>query len=188
MIASAPDSHSPVLGSAPPVEKEKAVIEARNSSFKNMAPFTKTIINRSAALYVPAGTSLLAVATKYKVKLSRLLEWNDLKKDGILEKDQFIFLEKKQNAAEIDFCFAQEGESLHDISQKYGVWIKNILEYNSLSSSSALTPGTRIYLKPGVATVQGKSNEPRGDLSGAIYNAVPKDGLFSETQNVTWAR
>ncbi|MEP6594709.1 MAG: glucosaminidase domain-containing protein, partial [Ginsengibacter sp.] len=55
----------------------------------------KLNINGCTAISAQKGTSLLAIATENNIKLSKLLEYNDLEKDGLLEKDQFIFLEKK---------------------------------------------------------------------------------------------
>jgi hypothetical protein len=53
---------------------------------------TKLTINGCRALFVPKGTSLLAIASQNNINLTRLLEINDLEKDGLLEKDHFVFL------------------------------------------------------------------------------------------------
>src|ERR1019366_3962912 len=50
------------------------------------------IINGSKALFVTKGTSLLAIASQNNINLNRLMEINDLQKDGLLDKDQYIFL------------------------------------------------------------------------------------------------
>lgn len=164
IAASAKQSTPVVMG---PPKKDPGNSEA-NSEYAPVIvaePFSRRTINRSEALFAPKGTSLLAIAIKYKVKLSKLLEWNDLEKDGLLQQDQFIFLSKKQPAGEVDYCYSQEGESLYDISQRQGVWLKNILEFNPVSSPSALKPGTKIYLKPRVATAikDGGKNSVNGE-------------------------
>ena len=66
------------------------------SETASVAPVSLTI-NGSKALYVPKGTSLLAVAVEHHINLEKLLNINDLTTDGLLSKDQYIFLEKKQN-------------------------------------------------------------------------------------------
>jgi len=86
--------------------EEKEITDVLNSEGKNNTENTtgdlsepaKLSINGSKALFVPKGTSLLAIASQNNINLSRLLELNDLEKDGLLDKDQFIFLEKKTNA------------------------------------------------------------------------------------------
>ncbi len=80
----------------------------------------KLNINGCKALYVPKGTSLLAIATQNNINLDRLLEINDLRKDGLLEKDQYIFLEKKQKQGDKDYYIVQQNESLYDVAQKNG--------------------------------------------------------------------
>ncbi len=72
----------------------------------------------SKALLVPKGTSLLAVASQNNINLGRLLDINDLKKDGLLEKDQYIFLEKKQKQGNKDYYMVQHNESLYDDSTR----------------------------------------------------------------------
>jgi LysM repeat protein len=120
-------------------------------------------INGSKALLVSKGTSLLAVATDHNINLGKLLTINDLTSDGLLQKDQYIFLEKKQKEGQQDFCVVKPNESLYDISQKYGVILENLYTYNHLTADDYIVAGTKIYLKPKeelkqIATVQ---NQPQ---------------------------
>jgi LysM repeat protein len=105
-------------------------------------------INGSKALLVSKGTSLLAVATEHNINLEKLLTINDLTSDGLLQKDQYVFLEKKQKQGQQDFCVAEPNETLYDISQKYGVVLENLYTYNNLSANDYIVAGTKIYLKP----------------------------------------
>ena len=105
-------------------------------------------INGSKALLVSKGTSLLAIATEHNINLEKLLSINDLNNDGLLQKDQYIFLEKKQKQGQQDFCISQANETLYDISQKYGVILENLYAYNHLTANDYLVAGTKVYLKP----------------------------------------
>lgn len=109
-----------------------------------------TTINGSKALWVSKGTSLLAIATEHNINLEKLLAINDLTNDGLLQKDQYVFLEKKHKDGKQDFCIAQQNETLYDISQKYGVILQNLYDYNNLTADDYLVEGTKIYLKPQV--------------------------------------
>lgn len=109
-----------------------------------------TTINGSKALWVSKGTSLLAIATEHNINLEKLLAINDLTNDGLLQKDQYVFLEKKHKDGKQDFCIAQQNETLYDISQKYGVILQNLYDYNNLTADDFLVEGTKIYLKPQV--------------------------------------
>ncbi len=136
-------------------------------------PFSNHIVNGSKALYVPQGTSLLAIATTQKIHLSKLLEINDLKKDGLLGKDQFIFLEKKAFQGENDFYIVEEGETLYDVAQKNGVLLKSLLVFNNLGENEFLRPGKKLYLK-----------QPSTASSAAVSYNIEKRKNFREIQDI----
>ena len=154
----------------------------------SFSPFSIHEINHSKALYVPAGTSLLAIASRQKVKLSRLLDYNDLKKDGILAKDQFIFLERKKTTGSADYYITGINETPYSVAQTNGVQLQNLLSYNRYSENEILSQGTRVYLKPGLANIA--LSQPGRNLPEQIKNeksveevishqVQPKEGLYS---------
>ena len=148
-------------------------------------PATKLTINGSRALLVPKGTSLLAVATENNVGLSRLLQMNDLKKDGLLEKEQFIFLEKKQKEGNRNFCIAEPDESLYDLAQKNGILLQSLCEYNNLLPDESIVAGTKIFLRRQVMSVayhqptqiEKKSSEK--NRQPQTHEVQAKEGLYS---------
>ena len=105
-------------------------------------------INGVKALYVPKGTSLLAIATENNINLSKLLSINELGRDGILNKGQYIFLEKKQKEGAKDFCIAEPDETLYDIAQQNGVLLQSLYNFNQLTPDDYIVAGTKIFLKP----------------------------------------
>ena len=149
-------------------------------------------INGSKALRVSKGTSLLAIATENNINLEKLLTINDLASDGLLQKDQFIFLEKKQKEGQQDFCIAKANETLYDISQKYGVVLENLYTYNNLTADDFLVAGTKIYLKPEAALKQVAASDNRPEVILAkndvetgpqnntiTYTVQPRESLFA---------
>jgi len=148
-------------------------------------------INGSKALLVSKGTSLLAVATEHNINLEKLLTINDLTSDGLLQKDQYVFLEKKQKEGQQDFCEAQPNETLYDISQKYGVILENLYTYNNLSANDYIVAGTKIYLKPDGALKQVASADEKTQMIQAkndvqtdapqntiTYTVHPRESLY----------
>ena len=111
------------------------------------APINLTI-NGLKVLLVPKGTSLLTIATQSHIGLEKLLSINELNKDGLLTRNQFIFLEKKKKEGKDEFCIAQANESMHDIAQKNGILLQSLCDYNHLSSGDNIAVGTKIFLKP----------------------------------------
>ena len=142
-------------------------------------------INGSKALLVSKGTSLLAVATEHNINLEKLLTINDLTSDGLLQKDQYIFLEKKQKEGQQDFCVAKANETLYDISQKYGVILENLYTYNNLTVDDFVVPGTKIYLKPEAALKQVAISDERPDVIQAKNEVQTDQVQTDQPQNKT---
>ena len=142
----------------------------------------KLNINGCTAISAQKGTSLLAIATENNIKLSKLLEYNDLEKDGLLEKDQFIFLEKKSKEGEKDFYIVQQNESLHDIAQKNGIRLQNLYDYNTFNQNEIIYAGTKINLKPGTDNRE-KLNEEIVEEKvpnvAKVHAVQPKEGLYT---------
>ena len=140
-------------------------------------------INKTKCVFAKKGTSLLLVANKNNISLSKLMEFNDLTEEGILSKDQNIYLQKKSKTGEGDFYVVQQGETLYDVAQKTGVQLKYLLEYNNLSATAKLNTNAKLILKPGLKHIVNNT----GDRKNNVHRVAPKEGLFSiaRTYNVT---
>jgi LysM repeat protein len=170
-----------------PEVKSSVVLEASDTDSPQP---TNLSVNGSRALFVSKGTSLLAIATENKINLAKLLEINDLVKDGLLDKDQFIFLEKKQKEGNRNFCIVETGETLYDVAQKNGILLQSLCEYNRLSPQDNIITGTKLFLKPQAiketlaytsntsakqSSVESINTSPKAQ----IHEVQPKEGLYS---------
>lgn len=106
-------------------------------------------INRRKVIIVPKGTSLLALAKHYNLPYSSILEYNDFKPEAnITIKEQYIFINpKKAKSKTTAYHIVKPNESLYDISQFYGVYLKKIQEYNYLAPGMEPRPNEKIYLQ-----------------------------------------
>lgn len=161
--------------------EDNSSLVAENTPLQDAYPgtgTTKLTVNGSRALFVSKGTSLLAIATQNNINLSKLLGINDLTKDGLLEKDQFVFLEKKQKEGNRDFCIVAPDETLYDIAQKNGVLLQSLYNYNQLNSSDNLIAGTKVFLKPQVTMVTATFYPASPDVQPNLKNETvnPKPG------------
>ena len=118
------------------------------------SPDRVILVNKIKCIAARKGSSLLAIATRFNVGLSRLLDFNDLVVDGILAQDQYIFLQRKSKTGDKDLYFAQPGETLYLISQKNGILLQSLAEYNLLFANDKVVAGTKLFLKPGLKTVE----------------------------------
>jgi len=110
-------------------------------------PEGEFLINRTRVVFAKAGVSLLSIANQYDIALSRLLEFNDLKEEDVLTRDQLLFLQRKRRTGAAEFHIVQEGESVYDICQKEGVRYQDLMEMNQLSLGAQPAAGEKIYLQ-----------------------------------------
>jgi LysM repeat protein len=110
-------------------------------------PEGEFVINNTRVIFAKAGTSLLSVAEQYHVSLNRLVDFNDLKIENVLEKDQLLFLQRKRKVSDNEFHVVKPGETLYDISQSEGVRYRNLLDMNRLENVSQPAVGEKIYLQ-----------------------------------------
>lgn len=120
------------------------IIEIKKISPYPAAAFT---INHAKVIYATAGTSLLSIANKYGISLSKLFSFNELKEMDILEADQLLFLETKLKKGATDFHVVENNETLANISQTEGIRLESLLEYNQLKKERPLTKGEKILLR-----------------------------------------
>ncbi len=103
-------------------------------------------INGTKVMYVQEGTSLFALAGKFNISYSRLLEFNDLSGES-QDKNQLIYLTKKSKKGNKTFHVVSVGETMHDIAQIEGVRLQSLEDFNSLSANTTLHIGQKIYLQ-----------------------------------------
>ncbi len=149
-----------------------------------VSPSQNLTINGSKAIYAEKGTSLLAIATNHEIKLEKLMEYNDLLEEGLLDQGQYIFLERKSKEGDKDYVVLQKDESLYDLAQNNGVQFERVLEYNGFAEDQQVSPGIRIFLKPGrkdVSVLRDKSTSSSSlkDIAVKMHAVQPKEGLYS---------
>ena len=110
-------------------------------------PAGEFLINKTRVIYAKAGVSLLSVADQYELSLSRLLEFNDMKEQDVLDRDQLLFLQRKRKTGAIEFHVVREGESLYDICQAEGVRYQDLLEMNQMGGDKQPAAGEKLYLQ-----------------------------------------
>ena len=130
--------------------KEPNVFKKLFSNRKNKG---NQYFNKLNAVMVFKGKSLLALATENDIALAKLLEYNDLEKDGLVAEDQWIYLERKHKEGNRDSYTALQNETLHTISQNNGVQLTMLAQYNNLSPRDVVKMGTIINLRPGALQV-----------------------------------
>lgn len=138
-----------------------------------------TSINSTKCVFVKKGTSLLVIANNHNVSLSKLMDFNDMTEEGLLGKDQFIYLQKKSKTGEKEYYIVEPGETLYDIAQSNGIQLKHLLEYNNLKADSKVNVKTKLFLQP--------TRQNTDIQKSKVHRVGPKEGLYgiARTYNVT---
>ena len=167
-----------------PVETiDEKPMQANNDAVVSTDPYKFISINNTKCVFVKKGTSLLVIANKNNISLNKLMEFNDMAEEGILGRDQYIFLHKKPKTGDTEFYIVQPGETIYDVAQKAGIQLKYLLEYNSLHTGVKLNANTKLFLHPGAKTTVNKANGEKTK----VHLVAPKEGLYTiaKTYNVT---
>jgi LysM repeat protein len=102
-------------------------------------------------IYVLAesGDSFEAIAYDMKFKLKDLIKYNEVPEDFPLKAGDIVYLEKKKKKADKPY-FEYEvkiGESMHSISQKYGLQLKSLYKLNKKDFSYVPVEGDVLRLR-----------------------------------------
>lgn len=102
-------------------------------------------------LYVEAeaNDSFDKIAYDMDFKVKHLLKYNDAPKNFPLKKGDIVYLEKKKKKADIpyDKYTVKIGDSMHRISQRYGIRLKNLYKMNKKNSDYVPTEGDVLRLR-----------------------------------------
>jgi LysM repeat protein len=139
----------------------------------------KININGSNAIYEVKGKSLLAIATENDINLNKLLKYNDMKKDGLLVKDQIIFLEKKSKEGEKDYHIVKDNETIFEVAQLNGIRLQNLYEFNNLTEGEKIFTGRTLKLRPGLNDQPITIKENPLIRHVKKYEVQPKEGLYA---------
>ncbi len=144
--------------------------------------------NRLQAVMVFSGTSLLAVASENDIALSKLLEYNDLTKDGLVAEDQWIYLEKKHKEGNRESYEAIENESLYRISQNNGIQLALLAQYNRLAEDAKVRKGTTVRLRPSPEAMPVPEPMPvKARKTARVHEVQAREGLYgiAKKYNIT---
>jgi LysM repeat protein len=104
-------------------------------------------INNSRYVVVKPGDTFEKIANEFEITVDQLHRCNDLDKDAKLEAGDILFIQSKRGKSFAPSHVVVAGETLHDISQKYGVRMKSLYKYNHLSVGTEPKVGDTVLLR-----------------------------------------
>ena len=78
-----------------------------------------------------------------------LFKYNDLPEDFRLKAGMIMYLQPKRNKATVDndFHIVEKGETMHGISQKYGIKLDQLYKLNRMKTGEKPVPGNKLWLR-----------------------------------------
>ncbi|MEM7109058.1 MAG: LysM peptidoglycan-binding domain-containing protein [Bacteroidota bacterium] len=104
-------------------------------------------INGLPGILARQGDKISEVAAVGNLELSKFLKYNDLSIDDQLIEGKVYYLKSKRSKGKVRYHVASYGESLWDISQKYGVKLRKLYTKNRMKPDEALKAGRVIWLR-----------------------------------------
>jgi LysM repeat protein len=190
-----------MLAMQKPVHKiEKAAAIAQTPNLRTLFE-----VNGLKALKAEGEEDPLKIAMDYNIDYKRILSYNDLMDGEHFKDGEYIFMEPKKARGPEEFYTVERGESMHDISQKFGIKLAELYARNEMNfnENEQLNPGEQVYLKgkrPAAPRVisyaqflktrdadKGKATLSDKSTTGAIanptqtgqYQVQPSDTLYS---------
>jgi uncharacterized FlgJ-related protein len=118
---------------------------------KSLTSWRRIIYQTNGVHYVEAQgkDTYVIIAYDTRMKLKRLLRYNDATIDSQLTEGDKVYLQNKRKYADRNnlYHIVQNGESIHSISQLYGMKMKSIYNLNKIKDSYVPKPGDTLKVR-----------------------------------------
>ena len=112
---------------------------------------TRSIYKSNNLFYIigNTGDTFESLSKEFGISRRKLVEYNDLYADYNIKAGDIIYLEKKNKKATVNYPYhtVQQGESLHSISQKYGVRMGELYNKNKYIAETGINVGDIIIMR-----------------------------------------
>ncbi|HOX83287.1 MAG TPA: LysM peptidoglycan-binding domain-containing protein [Chryseolinea sp.] len=135
----------------------------------------KIRINGISAIKSNEGENSARLSERAGVDLSDFLSWNDISISDRIVPNQFYLLGKKRNRASESYHKVSSGESLWQISQRYGVKMSKLKKFNRLDSDRDVKPDMMLWLT---------ATKPKGSDKAVEDSEVV---MVDNSQTFSWA-
>lgn len=114
-----------------------------------MNPHQVFIANDIAYVVAREGDTFKTLDKELDISWRSLAKYNDLERDYTLEAGDIVYLKKKKKKASKPFTVyvVKDGDSMHTISQKYGIRLKNLYKMNRKDGEYVPEIGDRLRLR-----------------------------------------
>jgi LysM repeat protein len=144
------DTREVVLQDAKQEVQEKASVKPAGDEFKVPSKVSRIKENNRIQYIVASeGDTRESIEKEFSMLKWELSKYNELENDFNVVPGQIIYLQPKRDKAEPgkDIHVTAAGDSMYSISQKYGVKLKKLYEYNRMGEGMEPRAGDKIWLR-----------------------------------------
>ncbi|MBE6286575.1 MAG: LysM peptidoglycan-binding domain-containing protein [Mediterranea massiliensis] len=112
-------------------------------------PHQVYIANGLAYVVARDGDTFQLLGKEFGINWKKLVRYNDLHEDYTLEEGDIIYLKQKMKKADKKYkeYVVRDGDSMHSISQKFGIRLKNLYRMNKKSGDYIPEVGDKLRLR-----------------------------------------
>lgn len=116
---------------------------------RSPVPHQPLIANGLAYVVAREGDTFKSIGKEVGIKSKKLASYNDLWKDYPLMPGDIVYLHKKNKkyVGSQTFHVVRDGDSMHSISQTYGIRLERLYELNGKSGEYVPEVGDRVWVK-----------------------------------------
>lgn len=103
--------------------------------------------NGVKAIAAKKGDNSAKLALLAGISRDEFLEYNDLRVFDPIVEGEVYYVSSKKNRSKVPFHTVKKGESLWEVSQKYGVKMKSVMAKNRMQRPEKLKPGRVLWLR-----------------------------------------
>ena len=112
-------------------------------------PHKVYLANGIAYVVARRGDDFRIIGKELGISWKKLVKYNDLHRDYTLEEGDIIYLKEKNKRATKQYTYhiVRDGDSMHSISQRYGIRLKNLYKMNRKDGEYVPEVGDRLRLR-----------------------------------------
>ncbi len=103
--------------------------------------------NRIRYVVARRGDTPESLADEMGVWTWEIYRYNEMDRSDELTPGQIVYLQPKRRRGSQDFHIVEEGESMYEISQKYGIRLRQLYRRNRMERGTEPKPGQQLYLR-----------------------------------------
>jgi len=104
--------------------------------------------NDKKFIFARKGDDFYKIADDLNVYNFQIWKYNDLSKKDNLKEGDMVYIQKKRNKSKTDtYHYVKPGETMHSISQLYGIKLSKLYSYNRMKKGTSPRTGQMLWLQ-----------------------------------------